>query len=117
MDVALYIGLTVACLLIGSVGFFLARLVQRKGRDHSLYSMARSGELFIGFTFAQPSFVMCLRANYKELWKYWKKKVREREKSVNEGGDLRGLVLFDFQGSKWGRNDEKFRQLDVIRQH
>ncbi|XP_058801895.1 netrin receptor UNC5C isoform X2 [Phymastichus coffea] len=42
MDVALYVGLTVACLLIGGVGFFLVKLVQRKGRDHSLYSMARS---------------------------------------------------------------------------
>ncbi|XP_011504193.1 PREDICTED: netrin receptor UNC5C [Ceratosolen solmsi marchali] len=42
MDVALYVGLTVACVVIGGLGFFLARLVQRKGRDHSLYSMARS---------------------------------------------------------------------------
>ncbi|XP_031784792.1 netrin receptor UNC5C isoform X3 [Nasonia vitripennis] len=42
MDVALYVGLTVACIVIGGLGFFLARLVQRKGRDHSLYSMARS---------------------------------------------------------------------------
>ncbi|KAL7301475.1 hypothetical protein TKK_0005913 [Trichogramma kaykai] len=42
MDVALYVGLTVACLVIGGLGFFLARLVHRKGRDHSLYSMARS---------------------------------------------------------------------------
>ena len=45
MDVALYVGLTVACLVIGGLGFFLARIVQRKGRDHSLYSMARSGKL------------------------------------------------------------------------
>lgn len=44
MDVALYVGLTVACIMIGGLGFFLARLVQRKGRDHSLYSMARSGK-------------------------------------------------------------------------
>ena len=44
MDVALYVGLVVACLVIGGLGFFLARIVQRKGRDHSLYSMARSGK-------------------------------------------------------------------------
>ncbi|KAJ8674560.1 hypothetical protein QAD02_005822 [Eretmocerus hayati] len=42
MDVALYVGLIVACLVIGGMGFFLARLFHRKGRDHSLYSMARS---------------------------------------------------------------------------
>ncbi|XP_015605954.1 netrin receptor UNC5C isoform X3 [Cephus cinctus] len=42
MDVALYIGLTVACVVIGGLAFFLARLLRRKGRDHSLYSMARN---------------------------------------------------------------------------
>lgn len=44
MDVALYVGLTVACVVIGGLAFFLARLLRRKGRDHSLYSMARNGE-------------------------------------------------------------------------
>ncbi|XP_046750181.1 netrin receptor UNC5B-like isoform X1 [Diprion similis] len=42
MDVALYVGLTVACIVIGGLAFFLARLLRRKGRDHSLYSMARN---------------------------------------------------------------------------
>ncbi|XP_006558296.2 netrin receptor UNC5C isoform X8 [Apis mellifera] len=42
MDVALYIGLTVACVVIGGLAFFLAKLLRRKGRDHSLYSMARN---------------------------------------------------------------------------
>ncbi|XP_043271876.1 netrin receptor UNC5B-like isoform X2 [Venturia canescens] len=42
MDVALYIGLTVACVVISGLAFFLARLLRRKGRDHSLYSMARN---------------------------------------------------------------------------
>ncbi|XP_033225992.1 netrin receptor UNC5C isoform X2 [Belonocnema kinseyi] len=42
MDVTLYIGLTVACLVISGLVFFLARLLRRKGRDHSLYSMARN---------------------------------------------------------------------------
>lgn len=47
MDVALYVGLSVACIVIGGLAFFLTRLVQRKGRNHSLYSMARNGELEI----------------------------------------------------------------------
>ncbi|XP_006617943.1 netrin receptor UNC5C-like isoform X6 [Apis florea] len=42
MDVALYVGLTVACVVIGGLAFFLAKLLRRKGRDHSLYSMARN---------------------------------------------------------------------------
>ncbi|KMR05368.1 netrin receptor unc5c-like protein [Lasius niger] len=42
MDVALYVGLTVACVVIGGLAIFLARLLRRKGRDHSLYSMARN---------------------------------------------------------------------------
>ncbi|XP_071858932.1 netrin receptor UNC5C isoform X4 [Bombus fervidus] len=42
MDVALYGGLTVACAVIGGLAFFLAKLLRRKGRDHSLYSMARN---------------------------------------------------------------------------
>lgn len=46
MDVALYIGLTVACVVIGGLAFFLAKLLRRKGRDHSLYSMARNGKHF-----------------------------------------------------------------------
>lgn len=45
MDVALYVGLTVACVVIGGLAIFLARLLRRKGRDHSLYSMARNGKL------------------------------------------------------------------------
>lgn len=44
MDVALYVGLTVACVVIGGLAIFLARLLRRKGRDHSLYSMARNGK-------------------------------------------------------------------------
>lgn len=47
MDVALYVGLTVACVVIGGLAFFLAKLLRRKGRDHSLYSMARNGKHFI----------------------------------------------------------------------
>ena len=47
MDVALYGGLTVACAVIGGLAFFLAKLLRRKGRDHSLYSMARNGKHFI----------------------------------------------------------------------
>lgn len=47
MDVALYVGLTVACIVIGGLAFFLARLLRRKGRDHSLYSMARNGKLYV----------------------------------------------------------------------
>lgn len=46
MDVALYVGLTVACVVIGGLAFFLAKLLRRKGRDHSLYSMARNGKHF-----------------------------------------------------------------------
>lgn len=46
MDVALYVGLTVACVVIGGLAIFLARLLRRKGRDHSLYSMARNGKHF-----------------------------------------------------------------------
>lgn len=46
MDVALYVGLAVACIVIGGLGIFLVRLVRRKGRDHSLYSMARNGKHF-----------------------------------------------------------------------
>ncbi|XP_043591165.1 netrin receptor UNC5C-like isoform X4 [Bombus pyrosoma] len=42
MDVALYGGLTIACAVIGGLAFFLAKLLRRKGRDHSLYSMARN---------------------------------------------------------------------------
>ncbi|XP_076172701.1 netrin receptor UNC5B isoform X6 [Ptiloglossa arizonensis] len=42
MDVALYIGLSVACVVISGLAFFLAKLLRRKGRDHSLYSMARN---------------------------------------------------------------------------
>ncbi|KAK9305448.1 hypothetical protein QLX08_003567 [Tetragonisca angustula] len=42
MDVALYGGLTVACAVIGGLAFSLAKLLRRKGRDHSLYSMARN---------------------------------------------------------------------------
>ncbi|XP_012273157.1 netrin receptor UNC5B [Orussus abietinus] len=42
MDVALYAGLTVACVVIGGLAFFLTRILRRKGRDHSLYSMARN---------------------------------------------------------------------------
>lgn len=48
MDVALYVGLTVACVVIGGLAIFLARLLRRKGRDHSLYSMARNGKHFTG---------------------------------------------------------------------
>jgi len=48
MDVALYVGLTVACVVIGGLAIFLARLLRRKGRDHSLYSMARNGKHFRG---------------------------------------------------------------------
>lgn len=44
MDVALYVGLTVACVVIGGLAIFLAKLLRRKGRDHSLYSMARNGK-------------------------------------------------------------------------
>lgn len=44
MDVALYVGLTVACVVIGGLAIFLVRLLRRKGRDHSLYSMARNGK-------------------------------------------------------------------------
>ena len=46
MDVALYGGLTVACAVIGGLAFSLAKLLRRKGRDHSLYSMARNGKHF-----------------------------------------------------------------------
>lgn len=46
MDVALYVGLTVACVVIVSLAFFLVKLLRRKGRDHSLYSMARNGKHF-----------------------------------------------------------------------
>lgn len=46
MDVALYGGLTIACAVIGGLAFFLAKLLRRKGRDHSLYSMARNGKHF-----------------------------------------------------------------------
>ncbi|XP_076282804.1 netrin receptor UNC5C isoform X3 [Lasioglossum baleicum] len=42
MDVALYVGLTVACVVIGGLVVFLAKFLRRKGRDHSLYSMARN---------------------------------------------------------------------------
>lgn len=48
MDVALYVGLTVACVVIVSLAFFLVKLLRRKGRDHSLYSMARNGKHFRG---------------------------------------------------------------------
>lgn len=64
MDVALYVGLTVACIVIGGLGFFLARLVQRKGRDHSLYSMARSGKLYMLYTpyiYSPTQFILNLR--------------------------------------------------------
>lgn len=48
MDVALYVGLTVACVVIGGLAIFLVRLLRRKGRDHSLYSMARNGKHLAG---------------------------------------------------------------------
>lgn len=46
MDVALYVGLTIALVVIGGLAIFLTRLLRRKGRDHSLYSMARNGKYF-----------------------------------------------------------------------
>lgn len=49
LDLALYIGVSVALLVIGGLGYFLARLFHRKGRDHSLYSMARSGKYHFFF--------------------------------------------------------------------
>ncbi|XP_020720581.1 netrin receptor UNC5C-like isoform X4 [Bombus affinis] len=42
MDMALYGSLTAACAVVGGLAFFIARFLRRKGRDHSLYSMARN---------------------------------------------------------------------------
>lgn len=44
MDLSLYAGLAIASIVIGGLAFFLTRLIQRKGRDHSLYSVARNGK-------------------------------------------------------------------------
>lgn len=46
MDMALYGSLTAACAVVGGLAFFIARFLRRKGRDHSLYSMARNGKHF-----------------------------------------------------------------------
>lgn len=45
-DLALYGGVTIACALVGGVAFFVTKVLRRKGRDHSLYSMARNGKHF-----------------------------------------------------------------------
>lgn len=42
-DVALYIGLAVACVVFAVVSALIYRLFRRKGRDHSMYNMAVSG--------------------------------------------------------------------------
>ncbi|XP_014284948.1 netrin receptor UNC5B isoform X2 [Halyomorpha halys] len=41
-DVALYIGLAVACVVFAVVSALIYRLFRRKGRDHSMYNMAVS---------------------------------------------------------------------------
>lgn len=52
MDVALYVGLALACAFGGGLALLLIRLVRRKGRDHALYSMARNaGKYFLLFRF------------------------------------------------------------------
>jgi hypothetical protein len=43
-DVALYIGLAVACAVFTLVAVFIFRLLRRKGRDHSMYNMTASGK-------------------------------------------------------------------------
>ncbi|XP_073992816.1 unc-5 isoform X3 [Rhodnius prolixus] len=43
-DVALYIGLAVACLVFAVLSALIFRLFRRKGRDHSMYNMAVSAE-------------------------------------------------------------------------
>lgn len=43
-DVALYIGLAVACTVFAVLSALIFRLFRRKGRDHSMYNMAVSGE-------------------------------------------------------------------------
>ncbi|GLH00562.1 uncharacterized protein GBIM_06905, partial [Gryllus bimaculatus] len=41
-DVALYIGLAVACAVFTLVAVLIVRMLRRKGRDHSMYNMAAS---------------------------------------------------------------------------
>lgn len=47
MDVALYVGLALACAFGGGLALLLIRLVRRKGRDHALYSMARNAGMYL----------------------------------------------------------------------
>ncbi|KDR22415.1 Netrin receptor UNC5C, partial [Zootermopsis nevadensis] len=54
-DVALYIGLAVACAVFAVVAFFIFRLLRRKGRDHSMYNMAASEQDKKNLSLQHPS--------------------------------------------------------------
>ncbi|XP_008558057.1 netrin receptor UNC5B-a isoform X2 [Microplitis demolitor] len=60
MDVALYVGLALACAFGGGLALLLIRLVRRKGRDHALYSMARNAD-FQPEYFPEHDKKMCLQ--------------------------------------------------------
>lgn len=47
-DVTLYIGLGVALIVFGVLACVAVKVLRRKGRRHSLYDMAVSGECFHG---------------------------------------------------------------------
>ncbi|KAK0079336.1 hypothetical protein PV326_008800, partial [Microctonus aethiopoides] len=60
IDVALYVGLALACAFGGGLALLLIRLVRRKGRDHALYSMARNAD-FQPEYFPEHDKKMCLQ--------------------------------------------------------